>query len=181
MNKIFEDLCNTIKQELNTQSDAVTVIKALAKSGFLKEEVVKAVEEESAELTPSLTDLAGYHIFTGVELGYEHGVNTIRFELDGKVYEAWEDPDDGYRSYMSDLKVSNYRMKNKVPPMKVKCRHLDVNYSSSWSSSRCDLLQFIDLANDEVFLTIGTDDIDDYYPGCIFEYKPELMEINRSR
>lgn len=56
--------------------------------------------------------LNGTHILTGVgfgslvrkdSLGYSEKVNTVLFTLDGKNYQAVENPDDGYRSYCKDI------------------------------------------------------------------------------
>ena len=66
-------------------------------------------EIQSTEIEPlSLESLHGFHAFNGVELGQiedpnsislsisgKEMVNCVRFGLDGKVYEVWEDSSDG--------------------------------------------------------------------------------------
>ena len=131
-----------------------------------------------------LIDLIGKHAFTGVELGTtERGVwagryekvNSVKFELDGIIYMATENPDDGYRSYMNELEIINEPLKFKIPQMQVVCIH----ETRDEYSSKSDILSFIDVENGEVFLRIGTENTDDYYPCCLFEYKPENMHYNQ--
>lgn len=132
-----------------------------------------------------LIDLIGKHTFTGVELGtterkswagrYEK-VNSVKFELDGIIYMATENPEDGYRSYMNELEIINEPLKFKIPQMQVVCVHDTQNEYGSKS----DILSFIDVENGKVFLRIGTANTDDYYPYCLFEYKPENMHYNQN-
>lgn len=131
-----------------------------------------------------LIDLIGKHTFTGVELGtterevwagrYEK-VNSVKFELDGIIYMATENPDDGYRSYMNELEIISEPLKFKIPQMQVVCVH----ETRGEYSSKSDILSFIDVENGKVFLRIGTENTDDYYPYCLFEYKPKNMHYNQ--
>lgn len=194
MNKaLFNKLYDLIKCELDIQlgdgdyidpddkeAAAEAIIEVLEKEDMINREYdVKDYEDEKEEKEITLKSLAGAHIFTGVERGilkvdkqfsWDQDKNTIRFELDGQVYEAIEDPSDGYRSYMDKLVISNKRVRNKIPEIQVVCIYRDDN--------DCDLLDFIDCKNGKVFLTIGTKDVHDYYPVCIFEYSPEKLSIN---
>lgn len=132
-----------------------------------------------------LIDLIGKHTFTGVELGtteremwagrYEK-VNSVKFELDGIIYMATENPDDGYRSYMNELEIINEPLKFKIPQMQVVCVH----DTKDEYGDKSDILSFIDVENGKVFLRIGTENTDDYYPYCLFEYKPENMHYNQN-
>lgn len=132
-----------------------------------------------------LIDLIGKHTFTGVELGtteremwagrYEK-VNSVKFELDGIIYMATENPDDGYRSYMNELEIINEPLKFKIPQMQVVCVH----DTKDEHGDKSDILSFIDEKNGKVFLRIGTENTDDYYPYCLFEYKPENMHYNQN-
>lgn len=132
-----------------------------------------------------LIDLIGKHTFTGVELGIterarlarRYGkVNSVKFELDGIIYMATENPDDGYRSYMNELEIINEPLKFKIPQMQVVCVH-DTKDEYGYKS---DILSFIDVENGKVFLRIGTKNTNDYYPYCLFEYKPENMHYNQN-
>lgn len=138
-----------------------------------------------------LKDLEGKHIFTGVELGTtkiinfwnkEQEVNYVKFELDGITYMAIEDPDDGYRSYMSDLQTEEVApLIHKMQPIAVLCKHKTEGYNAFGWKEKDNLLEFIDIENGNVFLTIGTADIDDYYPLCVFDYVPENLSINKQQ
>lgn len=141
----------------------------------------------------SLESLHGFHAFNGVELGQiedpnginsglsEHEmVNCVRFGLDGKVYEIWEDPSDGYRSYVGGIRISKNPLKSKIPAIRVNCKYITTREDYYGSVVSCKILEFVDVQNGNVFLSVGTDHIDDYYPICRFEYHPELLSINQN-
>ena len=198
MNKaLYDKLYQLIKVELDIQlgdgdyidlgdKEAATesIIEALVKEDLINREYdLKDCEEgeEGREIT--LKSLTGSHIFTGVERGFlkvdkqfswDQDKNTIRFELDGQVYEAVENPSDGYRSYMDKLVLSNKSVHNKIPETRIMCVYRD----RDGYGNDCDLLDFIDCKNGNVFLTIGTKHVHDYYPVCVFEYNPENLSIN---
>ena len=197
MNKaLFNKLYDLIKCELDIQlgdgdyidsgdKEAATeaIIEILEKEDLINREYdVKDYEDEKEEKEITLKSLAGTHTFTGVERGFlkvnkqfswDQDKNTIRFELDGQVFEAIENPSDGYRSYMDKLVISNKQVRNKIPETQVMCIYKDKD-----DYDDCDLLDFIDCRNGKVFLTIGTKHVHDYYPVCIFEYSPEKLSIN---
>lgn len=129
-----------------------------------------------------LMDLVGTHIFSGIETGtreilkwgrYED-CGYIKFILDGVTYMAVEDPCDGYRCYMDELKVVDEPCKIKLPDISVYCKHCS---SDEWGMES-DVLDFYDETNNECFLTIGTENTDDYYPYCVLRYKPEKLAVN---
>ena len=190
---LYSKLYDLIKVELDIRlgdgdyidpgdKEAVTeaIIEVLEKEDLINREYdVKNYEDEKEEKEITLKSLAGAHVFTGVERGILRAndlwipdKNTIRFELDGQVYEAVENPDDGYRSYMEKLVISNEKIKNKIPKTQIVCAYRN--------DDDCDLLDFIDCKNGKVFLTIGTKHVGDYYPVCIFEYSPEKLSINEN-
>lgn len=200
MNKqLFNKLYNLIKVELDIQlgdgdytdpgdKEAATeaIIEVLEKEDLINKEYdLKDCEEREEDREITLKSLAGSHIFTGVERGFlkvnkqfswDQDKNTIRFEIDGQVYEAVENPSDGYRSYMDKLVISNKQVRNKIPETQVVCVYKDKD-----DYDDCDLLDFIDCRNGKVFLTIGTKHVHDYYPVCVFEYNPELLSINQGK
>lgn len=157
------------------------LIETLEKNDLINKTCKECNCEENKENEITLKSLVGAHIFTGVERGtikvdknfsWDQDKDTIRFELDGQVYEAVENPSDGYRSYMDKLILSNKKVRNKIPEIQVVCVYRDDN--------DCDLLDFIDCKNGKVFLTVGTKHVGDYYPVCIFEYHPENLSINEN-
>ena len=124
-----------------------------------------------------LKDLVGKHLLSGVD--YTNGSDgemNVLFCLDGVTYEAREDPDDGYRSYMKDLKTTKKRCTNEFPAQPVVCEWTDSesNYGVD------DILLIKDAKNGLVVLKIGTCNTNDYYPWCEMEYTPENLSCNRS-
>lgn len=131
-----------------------------------------------------LKDLVGKHILSGIEEGVlkkewrwgEESCIYIKFTLDGVTYAAVEDPDDGYRSYMEELVVSEEPCKIKLPNIEVVCTMMeDEEYE------RHDVLQFIDVMSGAEILSVGTKNYDDYYPYCCLEYNPENMYCNMGK
>lgn len=100
--------------------------------------------------------------------------NVMRFRLDGKVYTAVENPDDGYRSSMDRLYAADEPISNVFPPCKVLVRKKpDDRYG------RNDTLEMIDVATGKVVIEVGTDNSDDYYPSFVANFMPENMAVNR--
>jgi hypothetical protein len=127
-----------------------------------------------------LKDLQGKHILTGVWTGsntiskeYYEGevagetedVNCIYFVLDNITYCAEEDAEDGYRSCMRELKKVKIKNKNPIPKTDV----LAI-YSAVDSGDPQDILKLV--------MTVGTDNVDDYYPSYVSSWIPENLSIN---
>ena len=129
-----------------------------------------------------LEDLVGNHVLSGVELGTKKvdvygwyvDSNFAKFTLDGVTYLALENPDDGYRSYMEELQVVEETCAVRLPDVKVRCHMRDFKCSGQTD----DVLSFVDVENGKEFLAIGTENTEDYYPYCVFEYTPENMSCN---
>lgn len=133
-----------------------------------------------------LKELRGSHILQGVDISLQkierewYGteiVQCIKFTLDGVTYVAYEDPSDGYRSYCGELQISDTPCETLLPNVEVVCVYRDsgVGYYSS-----SDILEFIDSKNGKTVLLVGTNNDDDYYPFCVFEYTPENLSCNES-
>ncbi|MCZ7855017.1 hypothetical protein O9X81_00140 [Agrobacterium salinitolerans] len=132
-----------------------------------------------------LTDLIGKRSLDAVDFdneqvkelygdGYED-CSVCRFRLDGVVYIAIEDPGDGYRSSMRSLAVANdATMKNVFPAIDVVGWH---RTEGAFGNSD-DVLELIDTITGKVVLEVGTDDVDDYYPGFVARFHPENMATN---
>lgn len=190
---LYNKLYNLIKEEFyihfgdgyidtgDKEAAIESIIEALVKEDLINtEHDLKDCKEKEEDREITLKSLAGSHIFTGVERGllkvnkqfsWDQDKNTIRFELDGQVFEAVENPSDGYRSYMDKLVISNKSIRNRIPEMQVVCVYRD--------GSDNDLLDFIDCKNGKIFLTVGTKHVNNYYPVCVFEYNPELLSVNQ--
>lgn len=132
--------------------------------------------------TVELDSLVGEHVLTGVDLSTdrvktygEHfeDANVIRFRLDGKVYTAVEDPNDGYRSSMDRLFVEDCPIKNEFAPVRVLAKKKG---NEKWAV--IDTIELVDLVTGKVVLEVGTDNSDDYYPCFVAAFWPEHISIN---
>lgn len=130
----------------------------------------------------TLETLCGEHLFSGCEMAIENiydplldrGVdcNVCLFTFDGVTYEAIEDPDDGYRSYCSDVIISDKEPMYRFPEIKVVC---------CMDEYGGDILVVRDVLNGKTVLEIGTKYTDDFYPCCHFSYMPENMACNSGK
>ena len=127
-----------------------------------------------------LKDLCGIHKFQGIELstrkiadvfGDENECDVVKFMLDNITYEAIEDPDDGYRSYCSEIKISYEKPKYTFPDYEILCKMKPCNEYGD----EHEVLVGIDLDTGDIIFEIGTLYVNDYYPCCHFEYHPENM------
>jgi hypothetical protein len=132
-----------------------------------------------------LDSLVGEHVLDAVDTFSEsikqygnhfEDCSIIRFRIDGTVYTAIEDPDDGYRSSLGQLFVSTDEpMKNVFPSVRVLGRKKENERSAIH-----DTLQFVDVVSGEVVLEVGTDNTDDYYPWFVSSFWPDRMAVNQS-
>ena len=127
-----------------------------------------------------LSDLKGKHILSGIEtgmtkVGFDEEGNYVKFCLDGVNYMAIEDPSDGYRSYLGDLVVSDTICRYPIPDTAVLATIRETNEYSE----KCDVLVLTDCKTGDVVLEVGTENIGDYYPGCVLEWTPENLWCNK--
>lgn len=126
-----------------------------------------------------LKDLVGEHILDAVDFQNDqvkdwgdHFIDcqVMRFRLGGVVYSVVENPDDGYRSSMREIVISdNAVMKNVFPPGRVVGRYY---------GDTDDKLELIDVKTGGTVLEAGTDNSDDYYPSFVASFHPEAMATN---
>lgn len=127
-----------------------------------------------------LKDLVGKHVLSGVDrirvyivsYGSPEEVDGIRFYLDDVNYECLENPDDGYRSYLNDLKVTSEPCRYRFPGTEVLC---SMSENSLWDE---DILEVRETKTGKIVLRIGTDYEDYYYPVCIMQYFPQALPCN---
>lgn len=129
-------------------------------------------------------ELIGLHDLDAVDFSNEkvlrwgseyEDAQVCRFRLDGNVYVAIEDPEDGYRSSMKQLFIQDEAtMTNAFPPIYVMARHR----TKGRYSGEDDVLELVDTVTGNVVLEVGTDNIDDYYPGFVASFHPENMATN---
>ena len=127
-----------------------------------------------------LEKLIGKHVLTGVDLYNKEIKNMydndfedaecISFVLDGITYTAIEDPNDAYRSSLDKIGISKHKIKNLFPPVRVLVRVRPDDVTEEF-----DALEFLNIANGKIILTVGTGNTGDYYPYFISEFIPENM------
>lgn len=126
--------------------------------------------------------LLGEHVLTGVDMSVERvkqwgehfkDANVCTFRLDGVIYTAIEDPDDGYRSSMDKFFVGG-AITNEFAPVKV----IGTVRTKGEYSQVDDVLVFTDAVTGKTVLEVGTENTDDYYPSFVASFHPENMAIN---
>ena len=102
----------------------------------------------------------------------------IRFKLNDVIYCAIEDNNDGYRSAMAELFISDEEIKNKFPGHEVitKMKKRNEDYYGDYGKN--DTLMFIDVLTNKIVLEVGTDNYDDYYPMFVNGWRPNNLAIN---
>jgi hypothetical protein len=102
-----------------------------------------------------------------------HCLGNNKFELNYSIYEAVEDPDDGYRSCLGAInrafKDDGYHDTVARVTVTLVREHHKTDYDSEYA---WEVYKLTD-KDGHVWLTFGTDNIDDYYPGFIFDYQPK--------
>ncbi len=127
-----------------------------------------------------LKDLVGLHTLSGVSTENKtlphtymddetYDASVISFILDGKVYTAIEDSNDGYRSAMGELKVDVFQCHNTFEPIRVLAIH-ETEQRGSYNSA--DVLVFYGM-NGLPILSVGTSNSDDYYSSFVSYFQPE--------
>ena len=96
-----------------------------------------------------------------------YGIDNNQFKLDKVVYEALEDAEDGYRSYMDSVVVKDVEksifFRQSIAVVKlVDCDERDFSGYA-----------LIDITDNHMWLKFGTDNSDSYYPYFVFEYSPK--------
>lgn len=128
----------------------------------------------------------GEHVFQGCRFDKitrfddnwqcERDFNTCLFALDGETYQLLEDPGDGYRSYCREIEISSKKIRPEFG-IRVVC----TSYNSIHNDEINDCMQVIDVINGKTILIVGTENVDDYYPYCLFDYRPENIHLNESK
>lgn len=99
-----------------------------------------------------------------------YGVDNNAFKLDDTVFEAIENPDDGYRSMLDSVEVKDPTglIFFSVPVARVKVEKVE--------DSRMFTSYVLRGLDGHAWLDIGTSDVDDYYPCFVFSYSPRSPE-----
>lgn len=128
-----------------------------------------------------LKSLVGEHVLSGCDCTTEQvkdwgethvSAGVMRFVMDGKTYEAIEDPDDGYRSSLEGLHIApdGTVVQNTFESLSVVATHR-VRGDDKYGGED-DVLEIRVAKTGHLIIAIGTEDIDDYYPGCVMSFTP---------
>jgi len=122
-----------------------------------------------------LKDLVGEHVLTGIGEGTLPGSceNYFSFELDGHVYTAIEDEEDGYRSSMAEIAVDQFTAETRLPNVRVVATMDDDGYN--------EILTLTDMLSGKPIANIGTEDFHGYYPCFTAHWMPENMAVNHGQ
>lgn len=147
----------------------------------------------SDSLRVELTDLVGIHEISAIWrgmitvpwLGGEETVQAVVLQLDDQFVLFTENPNDGYRSSLGDVyrtsasmwielcsEVLNSPMPSLAPIHPPVMASFSIRDRSYFHGERAEVLYAIDECTDLCIFEIGTDNIDDYYPSFIFDWRP---------
>jgi hypothetical protein len=100
-----------------------------------------------------------------------YGVDNNSFKLGKQVFEAIEDPEDGYRSCLGSIEVKDPKglifFKTAVDTVKV----VDAAEYSGF--------KLVSVKDGHVWLEVGTDYSDNYYPCFVFTYTPRHPKCDK--
>jgi hypothetical protein len=102
----------------------------------------------------------------GKELKF-FGVDNHCFKLGNHVYEAVEDEDDGYRSYLGSVEIVNPESFNLIFHRRSFATVVVDQYDDGYFKG----YYLRDVLDGHNWLRFGTDNSDDYYPWFVFEYQ----------
>lgn len=102
--------------------------------------------------------IAGTHKF--------YGVDNNCFKIGFHTFEAVENADDGYRSFMDCVAL-------KTDNELIFFGHSIANIRIEVLSDDVKIYRFVDTDDGHIWLAFGTDHTDDYYPYFVFQYNPK--------
>lgn len=104
-----------------------------------------------------------------------YGICGNEFKIGSMIWEAIEDPDDGYRSYFDSIQrnaSTGIFFKEPIAIIKIEKVEDDDRAISGY--------RLVDTYDGHEWLLIGTDYSDRYYPCFEFRYNPKGMNLNES-
>ena len=129
-----------------------------------------------ADVQPELLDIMA-SAPPGVGFDF-YGVDDTRFKLGDQVFEAICDPHDGYRSYLKSIEVCPGArvtfFATPVATVRVTWVHSKGN-SYTWEGRQFTGFLLEDVEDGHVWLAVGTDYTQDYYPSFTFTYRPKPL------
>lgn len=133
-----------------------------------------------------LKELIGEHSLSAVDMateertdywGDKEQINIMRFVLDDVTYKAYEGPSDGWRSTLRELVVTDEKITNNFEPQIV-CGKMRAD-DGEWHTKN-NVLDLYDSITNEVVLSVGTANTDDWYPMCIMSWHPQNLASNKT-
>jgi hypothetical protein len=105
-----------------------------------------------------------------------YGIDGTCFRLGPVWYEAQEDPSDGYRSYLGSL-VPVAPARHLISPSEPVCwvQIVDLTAGEGYTQAKGFCMMDRDC---HVWLRVGTDNSDDYYPFFVFQYDPPFRVLH---
>lgn len=97
-----------------------------------------------------------------------YGVDNCRFKLGRYVFEAIEDEADGHRSLLQEVPLVE-----KKPDDVFRQRPFTTVKVEKYDDAYCDGYRLVDVNDGHVWLYLGTDNWEDYYPMFVFRYEPK--------
>lgn len=100
-----------------------------------------------------------------------YGAESNCFKLDGTVYHAVEDENDGYRSLLDTIQVAG----EDVAPKPIFFRRSIATITIEEVDLAAGFVGYVlkDVKDGHEWLEVGTDYTDDYYPMFVFRYNPK--------
>ncbi len=95
--------------------------------------------------------------------------DAVKFTFDGVTYMVYCDPDDGYRSYCSDIIVCKEKSRFTIPDVDVLC----IKKDEELQGDELDMMKVINADTGKTIFEIGTDYYDRFYPMYRFDYYPQ--------
>lgn len=132
-----------------------------------------------------LTDLLGFHKLQGFDTSipnkkiddYREGDGGVCFILDDKKYQIYCNPDDGYRSYLTDLYTDeNVKCSNCFEAKEV----LIADASTLFENHNLEGIVILSMTR-KIIGEIVTDYSDDWYPCARVEWHPENLLVNQQK
>lgn len=118
------------------------------------------------------------YIYTTVTHPFDPDGQAVAVILDGKTFLFLEDTNDGYRSSLGQILVSDTNPSLRDYTYVDRDVFISISDKSEYAG-KAEIYVFKDAKTNEIALEIGTDNIDDYYPSFVYRYNPEAFNENK--
>lgn len=137
------------------------------------------------EETLDLSDFEGQHLLSGVEFdttdprGWSDGdkANRITLVIDDVPFGFVEDPNDGYRSTMECVELSDAIVNNTFEHILLDFTYINEEHHELLVAHKPGMN---DKSLETAVLQVGTDNTDDYYPCYVDYWSPEKLHLFES-